>query len=101
MIHSLKKKWNIKSNIDFWLIMLVFSLAGMSITLWKKSILSFIAFSPQTPLAVKIMVYAPVFFTVYQIHLLLFGLLLGQFNFFFDKQKKIGRLLLKPFQRSI
>ena len=93
-IGRLKSKWNIQSDRDFWLIMLTFSLAGMSIMSIRKIIFPLIGIKASTPLWVKILVYIPLFPPIYQLGLLFFGFLLGQFPFFLEKEKRLVRLLL-------
>ncbi len=90
----LKSKWNIHSDRDFWLIMLTFALAGMSIMPIRAIIFPLIGIKVTTPLWIKILVYIPLFLPIYQLGLLFFGLVLGQFPFFWEKEKRLVRLLL-------
>ncbi len=90
----LKLKWGIESNFDFFLINLVFSLAGMGIMFERKPIFHFLGID-RAPLWFKIFIYIPIFFPTYQFNLLLLGVLVGQGPFFWDKQKKLGRFLFK------
>jgi len=48
-IERLKTKWQIKSNWDFWMIMLSFSLAGMAIMPVRKLIFHLVGITAQTP----------------------------------------------------
>lgn len=100
MIALLKKKWGITNNFDFTVIMLVFSFAGMAIGFERKPVFHLLGFTPHTPWWVQTIVYIPLFVPLYQINLLVFGALLGQFNFFWEKEKRLGRFLLKAFKRS-
>lgn len=90
----LKSKWNIQSDRDFWLIMLTFSLAGMSIMSIRTIIFPLIGIKATTPLWIKILVYIPLFLPIYQLALLFFGFVLGQFPFFWEKEKHLVRFLL-------
>ena len=92
-IERLKKKWNITSNLDFILIMLVFSLAGMGISFTRKPIFHLLGIGAQTPLWVKVAVYIPLIVPMYQLYLMIFGIIFGQFAFFWEKEKKLGRFL--------
>jgi len=89
----LKKKWDIKSNWDFFLINVVFSLAGMAIVFVRKPIFALIGITPETALWIKTLVYIPLIIPIYQVNLLIFGFLLGQFPFFWEKEKKIFEFL--------
>ncbi len=91
---KLKSKWGINSNWDFWMIMLTFSLAGMSIMSIRKVIFPLLGITDTTPLWIKICVYIPLFPPIYQLGLLVFGFMLGQFPFFWEKEKRLVKFLL-------
>lgn len=98
-VERLKQKWGISSNLDFCAIMLTFSLAGAMISVCRQPIFNTLGVTPSKPLWLKIMVYLPIVFPLYQLSLILFGTLLGQFRFFWDKEKKLGRFLWRALQR--
>ncbi|HLF17876.1 MAG TPA: DUF6787 family protein [Candidatus Omnitrophota bacterium] len=93
----LKHKWNIKSNWDLFLIMVVFSLAGMFILHERKPIFHLFGITKETPFWIKTVVYLPIVFPLYQLNLLIFGFLLGQFDFFWAKEKQLVRFLARRF----
>lgn len=99
MLAHLKKKWGIESNWDFFLIMLIFSLAGMMVTLTRKPVFALIGITPQTRFWIKAVVYIPLIVPIYQASLLFFGLIFGQFAFFWEKEKRIGRAIRGLFRR--
>jgi len=92
---DLKQKWQIKSNLDFFLINVVFALAGMTIVYERKPLFHLIGITENTAFWIKVLVYIPFIIPVYQINLLIYGLLLGQFSFFWEKEKRLGRFLVK------
>jgi len=87
----LKTKWDIKSNWDFFLIMLVFSLAGLNVSFGRKPIFHILGLTETTPMWIKVTLYLLLIFPLYQISLVFYGFILGQFNFFWTKQIKLGR----------
>lgn len=93
----LKEKWNIRSNLDFWLIMIVFSLAGMAVTQLRPPVFHFLGIEDSTPFWIKTLIYIPLIVPLYQVCLLFFGTLLGQFGFFWEKEKKLGQFLMGLF----
>ncbi|MCB9748093.1 MAG: hypothetical protein H6755_06775 [Candidatus Omnitrophica bacterium] len=97
IFNRLKEKWGIQSNWDFFIINVVFSLAGMMIVHERRPIFEFFHITKQTPLWFKIIIYIPICFPLYQINLLIFGTLLGKFKFFWKKEKQIIKFILKPF----
>ena len=94
-MNHLKQKWNITSNWNFFMIMVVFSLSGMAIGFIRRPIFHFLGITAQTPLWIKTLIYLPLIPPIYQVNLLVFGFLLGQFNFFWEKEKKLGRFFLR------
>ncbi len=89
----LKQKWGIKNNWDFFLINCVFSLAGMAVVLVRKPVFHYLGFNEHTHFWIKTITYLCILFPTYQLNLLIFGLLLGQFSFFWDKEKKLWSFL--------
>jgi hypothetical protein len=81
-IERLKIKWQIKSNRDFWMIMLSFSLAGMFIMPVRKLIFHLVGITAKTPLWIKILIYIPLIPPAYYVGLIIVGTLLGQNKFF-------------------
>lgn len=92
-ITKLKTKWNIQTNRDFWMIMLTFSLAGIGITLVRRVLFPLLGISAHTPIWLMVICYIPPAFIVYQIGLLFFGTILGQFSFFWEWEKNMLRRL--------
>jgi hypothetical protein len=100
IFQKLKTKWSIQSNLDFVLIMIVFSLAGMAIGFERPPVFHFFGINDQTPLWIKILVYLPLIPPLYQLNLLLFGTFLGQFTFFWEKEKRLFRFLFAPIRKK-
>lgn len=91
MVRRLKKRWNIDSNIQLVLILIVFSLTGMA-TLWvRKAIWPFLGMVPETSLWIKVPMYVIVIFPIYQILQLIIAFIFGQFTFFWEFEKKMFR----------
>ena len=92
-IERFKKKWGIDSTLDIILILVVFSLAGMSIVFVRKPVFNILSIN-DSHLAIKTVIYLLIVFPCYQVFLLIYGALLGQFKFFWDKEKKLGRWII-------
>lgn len=97
---KLKAKWNIKSNWDFFVINLVFAMAGMSIVYVREPFFHLIGIAHDTPFIIKFLAWLIIVFPTYQINLLIFGFLCGQFSFFWDKEKKIFNLIFRRHKAS-
>lgn len=81
-------------------ILLAFSLAGFSVLKVTRPILDFIL-PEDVPRwlwwTARILIIVP----VYQVLLLMYGTLLGQFRFFWEKEKKMASWIARPFSRRI
>ena len=96
-LEHLKQKWGVKSNWDFIAICLVFSLAGSFIGFERRPVFAFLGITHATALWIKVLVYIPLIVPLYQLNLLLFSLPLRQFPFFWEKEKRLGRFILRLF----
>ena len=96
MIQKLKDKWGIDSTRRVVIILVIFSITGISILLIKDMVYQWFRIPPDASLWIKV----PVAILVYQVLLLLIGALFGEFRFFWEKEKRLGRLLLRPFRES-
>lgn len=98
-IARLKQRWGVHSNAQVLRIVVVFSLAGLFVTAGRRLVFHALGIKPQDPLWLKAVVYVPLVFPLYQSGLLVFGALLGEFTFFWEKEKRLLRLLRRPFER--
>ncbi|MFT5169956.1 MAG: hypothetical protein ACI8Q2_000571 [Candidatus Omnitrophota bacterium] len=95
MLDKFKKKWGITSSWSILAILVTFSLAGMSIVYVRKPIFNLVGITAETPFILKFFLWLLIVFPTYQINLLIFGTLLGQFSFFWEKEKKMASALLR------
>jgi len=97
VLERLKERW----GVGPWgaiAILLTFSLTGMTV-LWIKSPILDAILPTDTPRWAQWVTYLLVIFPVYQILLLAYGALLGQWSFFWEKEKAIGRWLVRRITR--
>jgi len=88
-------KWGITSVGQFILINIVFACAGMLIVYERKPIFDLIGITSNTPFWIKVCVYIPLVFPLYQFNLLVFGFIFGQFPFFWEKEKKMFNFIFR------
>jgi hypothetical protein len=88
-INRLKEKWGVQSALQVLLILVVFSLAGSTAVLLRKSFFELIGITAHTAFWLKTIVYILFLFPTYQALLLIYGALLGQFKFFWAKERKM------------
>jgi hypothetical protein len=101
VMHTLKTRWGVDSLFQVVLIFIVFGLAGMSVVLLRRSFFSWLGFDNETPAWLKTIVYVLFIFPSYQVLLLIYGALLGQFTFFWEKEKKLVRWILEKISRLL
>ncbi len=75
--------------------MIAFALAGSSVVVIRKAYFNLLGFDEFTPFWIKTVAYLLFIFPAYQILLLGYGTLLGQFRFFWDKGKAMFRVFKK------
>ena len=99
-MRRLKNKWGIKSNFQLLVILIVFAVTG-SLSLWvAKPLLDIVGLDIKTispwlfwPIRITII------FPIYQVLILIVGALFGQFQFFWNFEKKmLSRLGFKYFK---
>lgn len=93
MKDKLKRKWGIQTEFQFWTIMLIFTLAGSS-TVWvKRPVFEMLGVTGETHPALKFFLWLLVIFPSYQVLLMFWGTILGQFRFVWWFEKKMLRRL--------
>ena len=96
---KLKEKWGITSNFQLIIILLVFSITGSVAVVIANPVLNLFGLERSTVVPwifwpIRILIVFP----IYQILILIFGGLFGQFKFFWNFEKKmLSRLGLKRF----
>jgi hypothetical protein len=89
---NFKTRWGITSNIQFILIIIVFAVTGSTSAYLSKPILYWFGIIKG---GVSNWIYYPLYiiliFPVYQVLLVCFGFLAGQFKFFWEFEKKMLR----------
>ena len=96
LFRKLKTKWGIESNFQFWLIFCIFGITGTSTLFVKIPVFALIGVNSETPLFIRILVELLIITPAFQVLLLIYGFIFGQFKFFWEFEKKIfGRLFCK------
>ena len=88
MLEKLKQRWNIKSNFQVIVILVVFAITGTTTVYVKSFIFNPAGVTPETHLLFKISFYIVVILLVYNALLLLVGAIFGQFKFILAFEKK-------------
>ena len=100
-LEKLKLKWGLKSIFQVILILIVFSLTGMTVVLIRPLIFDWFNYDDSTPMYIKAITYLLLIFPMYQILILVYGAIFGQFAFFWEKEKKLFKAITRPFRATI
>jgi manganese efflux pump family protein len=94
IMENFKQRWHIKSNWQLIIIFIVFAITGTTSSILSKPILAFFGITKDV---ISGWLYYPLYivliFPVYQILLVFFGFIFGQFTFFWAFEKKFLRSL--------
>ncbi len=88
MFEKLKNRWNIKSNFQVVVILIVFAITGSTTVYVQEVIFGLVGITSATHLWIRIPLYILIILPVYNVLLLIVGFLLGQFKFFLDFEKR-------------
>lgn len=92
---KLKERWGVNSDFQVFLIFLVFGLTGSTVVRVGGYLFQWVGLSAIQPRWVRTAVYLIFIFPLYQVLLLLYAFIFGQFAFFWQKMKKMGRMMRK------
>ena len=95
----LKEKWGIDSNLQIAVIFVVFALTGFSVVYFREWLFTFIGIDHE-PWYIKTFAWIILVFPSYQILLLFYGTIFGQFRFFWSKEKKMLLSIARLFKKS-
>ena len=89
---NFKKRWNIKSNWQVFVIIVVFAITGSCSAILSKPVLSFFGIiRNETSAWLYWPLYIILIFPIYQVLLVFFGFVFRQFDFFWAFEKKMLR----------
>lgn len=92
---KLQDKWKLESIGQLVLVLLVFACTGMTVLYIKQPILDFLGVNMEEGGFWKTLLYLLLVLPLYQLFLLVYGFLFGQFAFFWEKEKKFLKRIWK------
>ncbi len=92
-IEKLKTRWQVNSVWQVIVILIVFALTGFTVMYGKRWFFESIGFDESTAWYWKLLLWLILILPVYQVVLLFYGAIFGQFNFFWNFVKRtFGRI---------
>ena len=96
-LHKLQARWKVESLWQLLVILLVFTCTGFTVMAIAKPILNFIFEPTPVPLWGKIAYYILIL-PIYNVVLLWYGFLFGQFKFFYEFEKRFFNRIISKFR---
>jgi hypothetical protein len=91
---NLKKRWQLKSTWQVIMVLITFACTGFSVLFLKEPLYTLAGIDEQTPLWWRALFYCLTVLPAYQVILLIWGFLFGQFQFFWNFEKRLfGRFI--------
>jgi hypothetical protein len=100
IIEKLKKRWEVESSWQVLIILFVFACTGFSVLQVKAPLFNLAGITPDTSAWIRVPFYLFTILPAYQLLLLTFGFIFGQFNFFWKFEKRFLGRIKKLFNRS-
>lgn len=88
LIEKMKKRWGVESFGGLLLILFIFAITGITTLYVRKIVFEWVGIGTATPLWIELIAWVIVVFPAYQLLFLLFGFILGQFEFVWNFEKK-------------
>ena len=100
-LQRLQSKWHLKSITQVLLVLLVFACTGTTILLIKNPILTFFGIERGGgQWLMNTIAYLLLVLPLYQIMLLIYGFIFGQFRFFWEKEMQLVQRIGRVFNRK-
>lgn len=99
-LEKLQNRWGVRSVWQVVVILIVFALTGFTAVYIKKPIFAWLGIVPTDPWWVRTGIWLVTVLPAYQVFLLFYGFLLGQFPFFWNFEKRMFGRLFKPFRAN-
>lgn len=94
LIDKLKKRWQIESNWQVFIILLVFAFTGTTAMYAKEFVFSLLGITPEISLWIRAIIWIVTILPLYNVLLIIYGTLFGQRKFFWWFLKKtFGRFI--------
>jgi len=99
-VDKLMERWGVETWGGLLLILFIFSITGLTTLYVRKFFFEWLGLTAETPLWIELLAWILVVFPSYQILFLLYGFILGQFEFVWDFEKKSLNRIKRIFVRK-
>lgn len=91
---KMKSRWDIQSNWQLIIILIVFSLTGISALYSRRFLFPILGIESSDPFWFKTLIWVITILPMYNIFILIYGAMFGQFDFFWDRMKKMFKRMV-------
>ena len=98
-ISKLMQRWKLRSPWQVIVVLLVFACTGFTVLFIKRPLLTFLAGSKGDTTMASVLYYLLIL-PVYNVILLGYGFVFGQFNFFWDFEKRFFKRIFSKFKNN-
>jgi hypothetical protein len=97
-LNKLKQRWNLGSPFQVIMVLVVFACTGFTVLFLKRPVLSLLT-GNENPSTIGTVLYYVLILPIYNIILLAYGFVFGQFNFFWQFEKKFIQRITSIFKK--
>ena len=97
-IERLRKRWNLTNTFQVIVVLVVFACTGFTVFFIKKPLLQFLAGDKGDTMVASILYYILIL-PLYNLLLLAYGFLFGQFSFFWEFEKRFFKRIFSKFNK--
>jgi hypothetical protein len=94
-IDKLRNRWKVESALQVVIILIVFACTGFTVLLIKRPLFNYMFAEGLVPWWATVLYYVLIL-PVYNLILLFYGFVFGQFRFFWNFEKRLFARLLRP-----
>lgn len=98
-LERMQEKWGLRSAFQTIMVLIVFALTGSTVLFLKPFVFDLVGFESVTGFW-GVMLYIVLVFPLYQVLILIYGFLLGQFSFFWNWEKQMVSRMGKLFRKK-
>jgi riboflavin transporter FmnP len=98
-INRLASRWNLKNTAQVIMVLVVFACTGFTVMFIKKPIMTLVAGEGGNTALASVLYYIFIF-PLYNVVLLFFGFVFGQFSFFWEFEKRTFRRIVSLLKRK-
>lgn len=97
-LNKLKIRWGIRNSFQIIIILIVFSCTGFSVLFVEDQIFKLLNVADEHSFWMGLILFIVITLPVYNILLLIYGFVFGQFRFFWNFEKKFFGRIIKLFR---